>query len=89
MGRSTTPRYRVEFTQENLAPGHVAWPDKYLGKPTTESLQKWVIDFEASMRPGGCNAHLGFHPVTKAIVIHQKTGNTVAEWYPPAFFTRS
>jgi hypothetical protein len=51
------------------------------GKPTTANIDKWVDTFEESMKPGGCNAHLGFHPVLSAEILDQFNGNeVVATW---------
>ena len=51
------------------------------GKPTVANIDKWVTALEDSMKPGGCNAHIGFDPVVEArIVENHAGGDTVAEW---------
>ena len=88
MGRSTTPTYRLEilghtgkFTMTNSAwnvrsrygaPGD--------GKPSTESLDRYVTSFEASLRSGECNAHLGIFSLTSCQIVRQSSGKVVATW---------
>lgn len=83
MSRNRTPKYRVELTQEDSAPGNMCWPQDALGKPTLSTLQQFVIDLENSFRPGGVNAHVGYHRILSATVIHQKNGHVVVEWFAP------
>lgn len=87
MGRSYTPKYRLEFT--TTRPGYFtpgAWEVRGRygrhsdGKPTTANLDKWVTAFEDSLRPGKPNAHLGIFSVVTAKIINQFTGEVVATW---------
>lgn len=81
MGRSTTPKYRVEVAQAGLSPLRVAWPGDHFGKPTDAKLAQWVADYEASLKPGGVNAHVGYAPVLNAKVVNQKQQAVAAEYH--------
>lgn len=89
MGRITTPPYRIEIkcsdSRYSFTP--MAWRVRSNnagiradGKPTVANLDKWVTAYEDSLRPGGCNAHLGIHSVVSAKIIRQSDNEVVAEW---------
>jgi len=61
MGKSRTVRYAVAATIEGpgVLTGPLEYPVKHCGKPSTEGLAKFVEHHNASLRPGGCNEHLG------------------------------
>lgn len=48
------------------------------GKPTVENITRWVEAYEASLRAGGSNAHLGIHSVVTAVIKHH--GEVVCSW---------
>jgi hypothetical protein len=83
MGRTVTPTYRVELT---LASGcwratPEAWRRHY-GRPTVANLARFVAAHNASMAPGGANAHLSAeHAIIGATIVRQSTGQRVAEYY--------
>jgi len=56
------------------------WKIKYCGKPTTENIDKWVVGYEESCGPSGCNSHLGYDPVLSIEVTDQRKGIVVATW---------
>ena len=71
-GKSTTPKYRVET---NL--GNFSWDG---GTANAANLQKYINALNASLEPGGANAHLGNKKkYTKAKLVNQKTNEVVAE----------
>jgi len=88
MGRSTTPKYRVEVVPADaslrLTPS--AWrvgKDRQIpgnGKPTLSNLTNYINALEASTLPGGSNAHLGFMPIAEARIVDQFTGQLMAHW---------
>lgn len=53
MGRSVTPKYRLEVTK-GLGCSAMCWR----GKATNARLADWVKAYNASVQPGGCNDHL-------------------------------
>lgn len=86
MGRSTTPTYRLHLTVAGrFTYSPQAWNSKAYGRPSATTLATQVAAFEASTRPGGCNAHLGAETVLRARVVHQFTGETVATYTASAF----
>lgn len=86
MGRIVTPKYRLEMQLVGFLNTSSVWDVtsrgmiKGKGKPTADNLRKEVEAFEASTRPGGVNAHLGPIKVSRAEIIHQKSGATVAQY---------
>jgi len=86
MGRSITPKYRMEFVDSQGVKVQMCWK----GKATEKSLGEWVFAYHESMKSGGCNAHipqsLGVFPaVNKAKVIRQVDNAVVATWNAPMF----
>jgi hypothetical protein len=88
MGKTRTYTYRLEL---RVISGAYYTPQGWLvrgsrllgpgkGKPTAGNIDKWVTAFENSMRPGGVNAHLGIDQVTYARIVHQASGQVMAEW---------
>jgi hypothetical protein len=69
MGRTISFRYSVEVTTNTGGHTPAGWPTRnragsrvpsaLLGKPNAAKLAQWVADFNASLLPGGCNAHIG------------------------------
>ncbi len=89
MGRTVTPKYRVEMIMSNGTKEYsnaTAWDVtsrgmiKGKGKPTVENLIKEIRAFEASTAPDGVNKHLGLMKVTIAHIVHQKSGAIMAEY---------
>jgi len=91
MGKSITPKYRIEIKDNSLnyldMPLAMAWN---CGKPTTKKLEEYIYKLIDSYKIGGCNEHisltLGYMPIpNKARIINQKTGDIVIEWNAPVF----
>lgn len=90
MGRSTTPKYRIEFT--TTRPGCWCTPQFWdvrgrngcpgNGLPTTQNIEKWVQALEESCQPGKPNAHVGPLQIKTARIVNQFTGEVVASWTP-------
>jgi hypothetical protein len=87
MGRSVTPTYRVVYRDNtSLNWRTMAWR----GKASAERLEQWRLGYNKSFNPGGVNWHvsqsLGYvlH-ITKARLVHQKTGTHVAFVNMPMF----
>ena len=85
MGRTVTSKYAISITVPGYSYSLAAWRCNQSGRPTAANLAAYVEAFEASTRPGGCNAHLGAQRVTRA---HVKVnsgydGRIVAEYTAP------
>lgn len=85
MGRSITPKYRME-TRENIGSGVYSWD----GRVSVKALERKVMGLNQSFLPGGVNEHVsrlhGIVPyISYARIVNQRTGETVAEWNAPAF----
>lgn len=58
VSKSTTPTYRATVTQKNGFRFSVIWDCRYAGRPTDASALNWLNVYNASLAPGGVNAHL-------------------------------
>jgi len=96
MGRSYTPRYVIKINGAGRTNAVQIMPMEWrsrargpyegYGKPTEANLAKWVEKFNESLRPGGCNDHVGERAqVTKANIVDQFTNEVVATYEAPAF----
>lgn len=91
MGTSRKVRFAIHSREWAVNKGvwlsatPVAWPSRYLGKPTSHSLEQWVEDYEDSTQPGGVNERLGEVHVVEATVKDHTTGRVVAHYKAPAF----
>jgi hypothetical protein len=86
MGRSVTPKYRVE-TKENVG---AMTPAAWRGRATPARLAEWVEACNKSFLPGGVNGHVSESRgvvvyIHAAKIIEQATGRVVAEYKAPAF----
>lgn len=79
MGRSYTPKYRVELVIDNVskATSALSW-DKRYGRATDANLAKLVRSIETSFLPGGANSHLRAVSYLSASIIRQSDGSLVA-----------
>ena len=77
--KPTKYQIRIEVPGAHYMP--MSWNCKRSGRPTEANLRKWVIGFEASTLPGGCNAHLGPEIVRKATVLLNDGSQTVVAEY--------
>lgn len=74
-------KYQVTVTVPGRRYSPASWNCKRYGRPTEANLRKYVESFEASTRPGGCNAHLGIEVVARAEVrLNDGSGKVVAEY---------
>ena len=93
MGRSYTPKYRIEYTtvittdadgdwtKRRFSPSF--WNGKRDGKPTVANLQANLVVFEASFAPGGCNDHVYAGDTVQLLaarLVRQADGAVVAEY---------
>lgn len=81
MGKTITPKYRVEIKHAGMNSTPAAWN----GRATTARLEKYIEDYNESILNGGVNEHLGtrFGEGAKAIsgkIIRQSDGVEVAAW---------
>jgi hypothetical protein len=93
MGKSTTPTYRVELTengsQRPIQPQTMSWP-KEAGKVSDANLEKYMKVYGKSLEIGGCNEHiskaLGHIPYPSAAwVVRQRDNKVVASWKAAMF----
>jgi len=93
MGKSTTPKYRVEYfdnTSGKILPHTQAWDCKSYGRPSLENLEKWRKSMNQSFKPGGVNYHISesakilIH-ITKASIVRQKDNVVVTYVKMPLF----
>jgi len=83
MGKTTTPKYRVEI-RTNTSSFPMAWS----GPATPKRLEDTVERYNRSFMPGGVNGHVSdkvIVQIDKAQLINQATGEVVAEWSAPMF----
>lgn len=85
MGRTSTPKYRVEVS-DGKQMSLMTWG----GKPTNKRLEEWVISYGKSFEHGEVNAHvsysLGYIPYpVYARIVDQATERVVAIWEAPKF----
>jgi hypothetical protein len=84
-GTSTTPTYIVSVQKYLVFPGRhslsdAAWRIQY-GRPSPQSIKKYVETFNASLESDGVNSHLGRGTaIWGADIFHQRTGELVAHW---------
>lgn len=93
MGKTYTPKYRIEFLQTNCGGGNtpMCWDIKN-GRPTNDNLEKYLDAYSKSCEMGGVNDHIsaaiGFIPVVlKAVIINQRNEEIVASYQAPLFKT--
>lgn len=90
MGRSFTPKYRIETGSDKQGwVTYAAWRCEY-GKPDASRLEAYRVKLNESFLPGGVNSHcvgsagqvLYFSNLR---VVEQKTGRVVAVAWGPMF----
>lgn len=87
MGKTITPKYALHLTFGSGGRSLTGW-NSYGndGRATDKNLAAWVAKFDASMAPGGSNAHLGPDWVTAAwIAFNTSGGSRVATYTAPSF----
>lgn len=89
MGRSRTVNMTVGYRVDRGLFTEGEWrtrqrgPVPGMGTPNVENLSKHVAHLEASMKPGGCNEHLGERTILEAWITDERTGEQVAFWKRP------
>lgn len=89
MGRSFTPKYRIESME--WAPGvggytgSYAWDGKRHGAPSIEAASKWREAMNKSFEAGGTNAHLAGTRIGSVKLVRQSDAKLMAEYTPPMF----
>jgi len=88
MGKSITPKYRIEIRsipyiginppQYRGQFGHMLWDCKHYGKPTSQNLDKWVEETVKAFKPEFLN-------VGTARIVNQFTGEIEAVYQAPMF----
>lgn len=89
MGRSFTPKYKLEIKTPGIFVSPMGWTVKENGQPTPENLDKYMEKYLASLQPGGTNAHLAEHygleavsPTYARLCRNCHNGREMADWYP-------
>jgi hypothetical protein len=90
--RDYTFRYSVEMKIANGYMTPAGWatrsrvgatvPAYLAGKPSAAKLARYVADYNASLKPGGVNEHLGpgARCLSARILDHNNDRRVVAEW---------
>ena len=86
MGKSITPKYRVEIRTNSAKWGitPMAWNGAQDGRANAANLAKYVAGFNASTVAGGVNGHLDGLKITAATLIRQSDAEVIAEFPAPA-----
>ena len=91
MGRTITPKYRIEYVESNRERANsAAWDAKTYGRANARNLERWRTKLNTSFLPGHCNFHVSqalnvIPHVSYARLVNQKTGEVVAEARMPMF----
>ena len=84
MGRSYTPKFRIEYVSVGCGITKACWDGKFYGKPTVASLTKHAVGLNDSFKPGGVNEHVSKSfpgaRVTSARVVRQADGEVIVTW---------
>lgn len=89
MGRSITPKYIVETTEQGGRKQQMIWRGR--GRPTAAQLERWVLEYLRSFQVGGVNEHIsraqGYIPHASRAVVRENNsgGRVVAQWTAPMF----
>ncbi len=84
--RCHTPKYRIEVSYNNGTRCSFTTWERRCGRANTKNLEAWRVRMNASFQPGGINAHINVH-ISKAELVNQFTGETVAAVNAPMFET--
>lgn len=91
MKHTRTIPYIVKITWSNGLTESGEYSVKQSGKPTADNLSKYIDVLVASMKPGGCNEHLGLKIIpSNAVLIKQgktpRLNVELATWKAPMFW---
>lgn len=89
MGRSYTPKYRVDYRDQG-GWHSVCWDTKRNGRPTDANLEQWRRKMNTSFNHGGVNHHVSkacgyLVHISKAALVNQRNGEPVAMVSAPMF----
>jgi len=90
MGRSTTPRYRIDAVMTNRRSYVQAWNCERYGTPTLKSAARWREAINKSFLPGGVNFGISeslgrIERVFNFQVIDQRDNRVVVDYKAPMF----
>ena len=90
MGRSYTPKYRIEVKCNVPMDWLGCWDSKQYGRVSNVNAEKYRTTFNQSFLPGGVNAHVsearGVVPwIYHVDVVRQSDGKVMASAHAPAF----
>lgn len=90
MGRTITPKYKVEVSTAHPTTVHTpsCWDGRHAGRANAKNLATWVDLFNASLQPGMCNSHLvdEKHPMELCLIryarlsLNDGSDATIAEY---------
>ena len=81
MSRDATSKYAIQLVVPGYRYSPACWNCRRNGRPTAANLIRYIESFEASTRPGGCNAHLGETRVSSAYIrLNEYAGQVVASF---------
>lgn len=88
MGRTFTPKYKLEMRCPGIFCTPMGWTVKENGQPTRENLEAYMDKYIASLKEGGANEHLSKHyglgavtPTFAAISYNKPEGPVLVEWH--------
>lgn len=84
MGRTTTPKYKMEMHTPGFYTTPMGWVVRNDGPATEAGLAKWMEKYIASLQPGGANDHLGAKHMPTYARLSLNTGSdapVIAEWH--------
>lgn len=86
MGKTITPKYRVDFQRKSNWLVFSSWNSKQAGKPSVENLIKFREKYNASLKKGGCNEHIGIAGMVGNLrIVDQKLNFTLVKITGPLF----
>ena len=96
MGKTVTPKYRVETIETDGCKNVYSWrckgdcQGKGYGNANTKNLEAWRVAFNASFNAGGVNFHISkvadhVPHISRATLVLQATGEVVASTSMPMF----
>lgn len=92
MGRSYTPKYRVEYTDNNPKARNQTFSVYksmgWNGVATVAKLEDWRKSMNDSFKPGGCNDLVSreyIYQIVNCRLVNQTTNDVVAEVKAPMF----
>lgn len=69
----------INYSEPYVIATPMEWKKEY-GKPTVQNLAEFVKECEDSTLPDGCNSHLGYMPIRKAIIRENACKTIITKW---------